>query len=301
MLPAEPDVTVVIPTRDRPHRLVRCLAALEDQTLERGRFEVIVVDDGSTVPVAVPEGVRVVRRDVPGGPGAARNAGWPLARAPLVAFTDDDCEPGPGWLAAVLAAARPGAFVQGPTLPAAPPGMFSYTVSRPAPGLWFETTNVAYPRSVLEGLGGFDPAFRRSAEDTDLALRALQHGVELVWAPGAVVRHALLRVGAVGKLRRAWRWDETALLFKRHPRLRRRASLRIFWHVWHTALAGFALAIVLPRRFAALRLLLAAPYVRRMAAPKGLGLAAAPYYVLHDLVEMAAIVRGAIRHRTVLL
>src|SRR3954453_18710822 len=63
--------------------------------------------------------LRVIRPDPGGGPAAARNEGWRAARAPLVAFTDDDCQARPGWLEAGLRAARenPGAFVQGPTEP----------------------------------------------------------------------------------------------------------------------------------------------------------------------------------------
>ena len=53
------------------------------------------------------------------GPGGERNAGWREARAPIVAFTDDDCEPTPQWLARTLAACRayPDAVTQGITLP----------------------------------------------------------------------------------------------------------------------------------------------------------------------------------------
>ena len=53
-------VTVVVPTRDRPGALARCLAALERQTV--GDFEVVVVDDRSRSPEAVARG---------GGPRAA--------------------------------------------------------------------------------------------------------------------------------------------------------------------------------------------------------------------------------------
>src|SRR3984957_9290752 len=92
------DVTVVIPVRDRQAELARCLAGLV--RLPR----VIVVDDGSGDPAAIagiaaPAGARGVRRDVNGGPAAARNTGLAAADTPLVAFLDSDCVPGPGWLA----------------------------------------------------------------------------------------------------------------------------------------------------------------------------------------------------------
>jgi len=103
--PAErPEVTVVVPVRDRHAELARCLAGLT------GSGRVIVVDDGSRDPgaiqdVAAAAGASVVRRPVNGGPAAARNTGLAAAGTPLVAFLDSDCVPGPGpanWLDALL-------------------------------------------------------------------------------------------------------------------------------------------------------------------------------------------------------
>jgi len=100
--PAEsPEVTVVIPVRDRHAELARCLAGLGDVR------RVIVVDDGSRDPVAIQSaaaaaGASVVRRPVNGGPAAARNTGLAAAATPLVAFLDSDCVPGVGWLDALL-------------------------------------------------------------------------------------------------------------------------------------------------------------------------------------------------------
>ncbi len=86
----------MIPTRDRPDALRRCLAAMGVEGLE-----LVVVDDGSrdraTVAAVVEQvGGRVIR--TPGvGPAAARNVGARAAVGEVVCFTDDDCEPGPGW------------------------------------------------------------------------------------------------------------------------------------------------------------------------------------------------------------
>lgn len=98
--PAPGQVTVVIPVRDRPAELARCLAGL-------GGLRVIVVDDGSADPAGVAAaaaaaGARCLRRDSSGGPGAARNTGLSAVSTPLVAFVDSDCVPEPGWLAPLL-------------------------------------------------------------------------------------------------------------------------------------------------------------------------------------------------------
>ncbi len=105
----QPGVSVVVPTRDRPDRLAVCLAALGRQTAPT--LEIVVVDDASrdaaavaAVVAAVP-GARLVRGEGR-GPAAARNAGVAAARAPIVCLTDDDCEPVPGWAAALVARIR---------------------------------------------------------------------------------------------------------------------------------------------------------------------------------------------------
>ena len=115
-----PGIAVVIPTRDRPRSLARCLRALERQTARA--FEVIVVDDGYADPEAVQAAVgarawvRVVRT-AGSGPAAARNAGASGTSAPYVCFTDDDCEPAAEWIARLLAALERGAdAVAGPTV-----------------------------------------------------------------------------------------------------------------------------------------------------------------------------------------
>jgi mycofactocin system glycosyltransferase len=104
--PTEPagrvDVEVVVPVKDRPELLAQCLDEL--QLGER----VIVVDDGSTDPAAIARvaharGARVVRRDVNGGPAAARNTGLAATHAAIVALVDSDALIGGVALAAMTA------------------------------------------------------------------------------------------------------------------------------------------------------------------------------------------------------
>src|SRR3954451_3449752 len=77
-----PYVSVVVPTCGRADLLARCLEALENQTLPRGRYEIIVADDS----------------ELRSGPAAASNRGWRKACAPIGAFTDDDPVPPHDWL-----------------------------------------------------------------------------------------------------------------------------------------------------------------------------------------------------------
>jgi mycofactocin system glycosyltransferase len=91
------DVTLIVPVRDRTRELDRCLATA-------GPGPAVVVDDGSrdrsgVAAVCRRHGATLVRREVPGGPAAARNTGLGVVDTELVAFLDSDCVPDPGWLA----------------------------------------------------------------------------------------------------------------------------------------------------------------------------------------------------------
>ena len=208
-MPPEPAVSVVIPTRNRPAQLARCLEALAALDEPKGGFEAIVVDDGGDEPLdAVVESrrggmqltlVRVSAR----GPAAARNAGVERARAPLVAFTDDDCRPHRGWLQALVARleAAPDALVGGRTVNGLPGNasaaasqlivdlVYAHYNAEPERGRFVASNNLAVRADALRRAGGFDPSFR-TAEDRELCDRWLALGGRIVLAPEAVVEHA---------------------------------------------------------------------------------------------------------------
>lgn len=312
---AEPRVSVVAATRDRPARLEALVAALRAQTLDPSQFEVVIVDDGSSPPVAVEGGdlaLRIVRHATAHGPGGARNAGWRAARGALVAFTDDDCRPAAGWLEAGLAAHKraPAAVVQGRTAPDPGErdrlGPFSRTVRVERLGPQYETCNIFYPRELLECLGGFDEGFglRPGGEDTDLAWRAIELGRSMAFCEAALVHHAVLELGPLGSLRDAARWTETVRVFGRHPGAREMLDHRIFWNVWHYLLARSVLALALPRSLRALRWAILARHALALAGRArtlGGGPWLLPLLVAYDLVETIAVARGAARHRTLVV
>jgi glycosyltransferase involved in cell wall biosynthesis len=315
-----PEVSVVIPTRDRAARLAAALKALRAQTLDTGRFEAIVVDDGSgdgTADLlereAGEDGLRLrVVRLAGGGPAAARNAGWRAAEAPLVAFTDDDCEPTSAWLEATLRAATgsPGAIVQGPTAPIprerdllGRPFARTRLIDGPSP--WFATCNIAYPRALLERLGGFDERFAEAlGEDTDLGWRALEAGARVEFIPEAVVHHAVEDLGPVGYMRHALRGADAVYAFRRHPGLR--AQTLRYGVFRNPSLARLALALAglaLARRHRA-AVLLVLPYARNVlgrSIASGGGPLLAPYLLAYDLVQAYTSLRGSIRHRRLVL
>ena len=288
-----PEVTVVIPTRDRPAGLAATLAALRAQTLAPDRFEVVVVDDGSSPPARAADPVRLLRHEASRGPAAARNTGWRAARAPLVAFTDDDCTPAPGWLEALLAAAGDRVVVQGPVepQPGVEPGPRSHTLAVGGPNRVFFTANVAYPRALLDELGGFDEWFRRACgEDVELGARAVAAGVEVRFARAALVFHEVRPLSLREHLRQTAKWTDAARVLKLHPELRGDLTARVFWRPSHPPFL-LALAGLLARRP-----LLAVPYLVGLRQRGG-----APRLVLIDAAEVATMLVPSARHRTLML
>ena len=309
-----PKISVVIPTHERETRLSFALEALARQTLGRDEFEVVVVRSadakGPFAPAPPGLEVRFLTHEGPRGPGAQRNTGWSAARGPLVAFTDDDCRPDPGWLAALLAAAAPETVVQGRTEPDPDEAHLLLGLSRSVHvnrlNGWYATCNIAYPAELLRRLGGFDESFRFSAEDADLGLRARKAGARAVFESGALVVHAVLPAPLPVALADAWRRDSTPMLLARHPEHRRALVAGLFWKRTHAALLLAAFGSLLARRRPVLAALAWAPYLdcyvdwRLLRRPRGLArvLLNLGGRLLVDGAEVAVTLRGAVRHRT---
>ena len=200
---------VVIPTvgRDSLRWLLEALAAAGGPR----PGQLLVVDDRRDRSRALPSG------GVPGvsvlagraaGPAAARNLGWRRASAEWVAFLDDDVVPSPTWLADLardLEGLGPEvAASQGRVRVPMPPGRRPTDWERNVRGLetarW-ATADMAYRRSVLEEVGGFDERFPRAyREDADLGLRVVRAGHRIV--PGRrVVAHPVRAAGGLVSLR----------------------------------------------------------------------------------------------------
>ena len=96
----EPLLSIIIPHLNQPESLDACLASLDAQTIDRARFEVIVVDNGSAfVPrdVIASHNARLLEESKP-GPGLARNRGVQAAKGDIFCFIDADCRAHPNWL-----------------------------------------------------------------------------------------------------------------------------------------------------------------------------------------------------------
>jgi glycosyltransferase involved in cell wall biosynthesis len=224
-----PDVSVVVPVRDRANLVPTLLAALDAQELPSDRFEVLVVDDGSRD--STPEIVEAWARRDPGrralirgegrGPGYARNLGVRQSRARWIAFTDSDTAPDANWLARGIEAAErlKAVALEGAVEPWPPEaiGPHTHQVANSRGGLYM-TANMLYRRELLDRLGGFDERFSSEfLEDSDLAFRVMEAGYEIPFVPEFRVRHHVHSPGVLDLLRstRHQRW--LALFAVKHP------------------------------------------------------------------------------------
>lgn len=310
-----PHASVCVVVKDRRERMQRCLtaiAALEDV----GGHEVVLVDNGSTdgtrevlrrfkTTAAVP--VTVVEQPT-GNLGQVRNAAVAAARAPVVAFTDSDCLPRPGWLRAGLAAlgANPEVgVVQGRTVAENPPPS-PWAVTQQIDHLtWlFEACNLFVRRDPLVAAGGFGEELGFFGEDTVAGWRVVRSGWEAAFAADAVVAHDVTEPGFGWHLRRASYYRNWPGLVRQVPELRahmwRRWFLRSRSAVALVVLTGMLAAALLRRPWL---LLVALPLVWRHRPHEATTTAFAGTVrgILFDLAVEVALVRGTIRHREVLL
>lgn len=265
---ATTDVAIVIPTIGRAS-LNRLLAVL-DRAPGPAPAAVIVVDDRSTAAPALLTAANrlpiTVLRSGGRGPAAARNVGWRSAGRSVhwICFLDDDVIPDEDWLARLdsdlRVADRSGwAGTQGRLTVPAEPGRRATDderrTQRLAQAQWI-TADMAYRRSALVAVGGFDERFPRAyREDSDLALRVTELGGQI----GRGERHCTHPVAPAG-----WRSavraqvgnHDDALLRRKHGRNWRRAigegRGRLPGHMATSAAALAAIsALALRRRRAA--------------------------------------------------
>jgi glycosyltransferase involved in cell wall biosynthesis len=273
-----PEISVVIPTYNRPERARRLLLALADQTLVPERFEVIAVDnysaDNTSEVLAslvdqLPYTLRPLRMSYNRGPAPARNLGWQSASAPIIAFTDDDCVPKPEWLAAGLAAMQADpelGVLQGKTTE--PEDLDADTLPRwnhrqniLGPSAHFEACNIFYRRSALAQSGGYDEEIGWWGEDAAAGWKVVEAGWKRGFLADAVVIHDVTPRGVWWHIKNGALEGNMVRLAGRHPGFRRDA----FWRPWAYRREDAAFVAALAGGLVALRwrpgVLLAIPYL----------------------------------------
>ncbi|MGB3189448.1 MAG: glycosyltransferase [Limnoraphis sp.] len=207
----QPFFSIVIPTYNRPERLKNCLQSITNLNYSRDRFEVIIIDDGSSMslePVVTPfhQQIEITFITQPNaGPASARNTGAAKARGKFIVFTDDDCQPKPNWLNSLESqfTLTPDSLLGGKTLNALPENLYStasqllidylyeYYNADCKQASFFASNNFALSTERFHQVGRFDTTFPLAAgEDREFCDRWLHHNYKMIAVPDAQIYHA---------------------------------------------------------------------------------------------------------------
>jgi GT2 family glycosyltransferase len=231
-LPRWPRVSVVVASHNGDRTLKACLDSL--QRLNYPDYEIILVDDGSTD--TTPQiafmfsKVRCIRNEKNLGLAVARNTGITAATGEIIAFTDSDCRADEDWLYYLVGALVDNEFVGmgGPNLlppddsPVAAavmvsPGGPAHVMLNDRQAEHIPGCNMAFYKSALLEIGGFDPLFQRAGDDVDICWRLQQVKYQIGFCPAAFVWHYRRpTLGAYLKQQHGY-GEAEALLVRKHP------------------------------------------------------------------------------------
>lgn len=240
------EISIIIPTFNRHESLIRTLDSLFDQTFPQEKFEIIIVDDGSTDDTE--NSIHEIRKNHQNlvylkqknkGAGSARNLGILNAKGDIVGFTDDDCIVSSTWVELAIGSLKNIEFcgVQGITLPQkeikSQNKIFFYSdvVTHTGTEKYasYPTCNVFYRKKNLMEVSGFDEKMGSWTEDDDLAFRLIKKGYKIYLNKDMVVYHEVRYLNIFKYVfNRLKRKESIPLFFKKHPELRDRFFLKLF-------------------------------------------------------------------------
>jgi O-antigen biosynthesis protein len=230
-LPVAPRVSIVVASYNGGQTLDDCLHSLS--RLNYPDYEVILIDDGSTdhTPQIAPR-YRFVRyiRQSNQGLSAARNAGIAAATGEIVAFTDSDCRADQDWLHYLIGDMLAGGFTgmgghnflppeDSPIAAAVmvSPGGPVHVMLTDREAEHIPGCNMAFYKTALDAIGGFDPIYRKAGDDVDICWRLQQAGHKIGFShAGFVWHHRRSTVEAYMKQQSGY-GEAEAMLARNHP------------------------------------------------------------------------------------
>jgi GT2 family glycosyltransferase len=196
-----PWVSVIVPVRNGREDILRLIAALAAQTVQRDRFELVIGDDGSTdgstQGLDTGDGLVRVVDGPPRNSYAARNRAVRGSRAPILAFCDADCVPEPEWIECGIAALERSDVVAGRVRFDVPQRRTVWTLldmdaskdhEREVRNGTAETANLFLRRALFDRIGDFEEEIPEFG-DFDFVQRCVAHGASLSYGPDVVVWH----------------------------------------------------------------------------------------------------------------
>jgi len=230
-LPVSPKISIVICAYNAERTMDACMASLRE--LRYPNYEVIVVDDGSTdstraIAERYPEAKVIAQPNK--GLSVARNVGAEAATGDIIAYTDSDCVVDPDWLTYLAYKFEHNGFIAvgGPNLPppedaripacvAVSPGGPTHVLLNDEVAEHIPGCNMAFRRTALEAVHGFDPIYRAAGDDVDLCWRLQNLGHPIGFSPAAMVWH-FRRNTIRAYLRQQMGYGKAeALLYFKHP------------------------------------------------------------------------------------
>ncbi len=223
-----PFVSIVVSFHNDSSFLRKCVESMLDLAYPPEKFEIILVNDGSTdnsqetitdLLAAHPTKVRLLSQ-ADRGPAAGRNLGIQNAGGEIVAFTDPDCVIDQGWLTHHVGnyTSEEVGGVEG-RIETNWGQMLTPIRISPA-GTRYVTANMSYRRDVLEKVGGFDERFRWK-EDDDLAYMVMGAGWKIVSDHEAVVFHPVRELSVHALVAQAMKFRYDALFYRKHRKVAR--------------------------------------------------------------------------------
>jgi GT2 family glycosyltransferase len=210
MILNNPIFSIIIPTYNRPDHLNQCLSSLINLNISPNELEIVVVDDGSILPLeSVVQEFKnhlnlILIKQTNQGPASARNKGAQIAQGKFLAFLDDDCLVSPNWLKFLgdCLNTDPNCLVGGKTLNVLEDNPFSttsqilidyiystYDRQKSIPK-FFTSNNMALTREMFLSVNGFNSNFRLAAgEDREFCEKLLSRGYNLLYDPQAIIYH----------------------------------------------------------------------------------------------------------------